>query len=1550
MRKVIKILGKVISATILLLIILPLSLSLLLDLPSVQNYAVDHAARFASKSLGATVNIDRVDIGLFNRVRINGFYVEDFQGDTLLYVKRLKANISSFGLLGGGLTLRNGDVSGVKLNIVESPDSVMNIKEVVNRLSNPNREKKGNFSLTITSLAVDSLDFRLERLQHRNPEYGIDFGNMALLDTKAQISDFNIKGSAITMQVESFSSHEQSGFYLNSLVGGVYIDKGLINVRETKFTTRLSSVEVPSLTIAGDDWIDFKYFVDSVALEGSLRRTTLSSDDVAYFSPKLRRWHLRLRDIDCRMQGLVSDFYADITRLRVGEKTSLSAKGSITGLPDVKTTIFDLDILGLNTSAEDVRMIASSVARADLSDGLVGMVSRAGGLSLSGTFRGSFAEFASRAALRSDIGRADLNLRMRPAMDSLHRDNHYMMGNLAVNNLNLGTLLGTKMLGQTTLYFHIDGDVGRKGTVAAVNGKIAKLEFNGYKIDSVRLDGHLYDREFDGHIRGRNKALDFDFNGSMALKEGLPEYDFCLNLKGADLATLGINKRDSIATLRAHIDAVGSGRTFDDLNGSITVEDARYIHNADTVVSSVFRIDGNNTPESKSIRLESDIADVTFTSRESYQDAFRYFRHCLRSYIPNFFGEDGSEKSDEDLFEATGDSATISEDNYSILKVDVKNFNPVANAISGGLQVADSTNLYFMFDPHNDRFSLTAESDYIERRRMLATKIRLNASNHGDSLSLFVNSADIYAGAFYVPNPSIMCGAKDNRVYLSAGFRDTLHKSTARIGARADILRDSTVGRKIQLYIQPSVLSRGDKSWRIISRRIEIDSSRIVVGGLRLTNDEQNLEIEGVASRSREDSITLTLNNFDLGPFTPFVQRMGYTINGTTNGFATVKSALSGAEITARINLDSIRVNNIKSPALLLDSRWDFEQSRARFFVKQRIKGDTLVRGYYSPRRGRYYARMNVDSLEMGLLDPVLKGVISGTEGLARAELVLTGADRKADLRGEIRVTGLKTKVDYTQAVYSAPLAVIEVNNNRLSANNVRLFDTERHSGLLDLDLNLSHLSNISYNVRVRPDNMIVLNTTSKDNNLFYGKVYATGSASIVGDKSGVRMNIVATTDDNSSFNMPLSGKANISRADFVKFVSSSALDTTNYLVRKRMMFERKRKERSSGGNLDINLALNVQPNTEVQLLIDPSVGDVIKAEGEGMLSLHINPRNNIFEMTGDYTIRQGEYMFTLADVIKRPFTIENGSTIIWTGEPLDAMLNINAVYTVKTSLAPLTDELTNQRSVPVNCIIHITDRLTNPAVSFDIEVPSAESETQTSLANVLNTQESIARQVMYLLVFNSFVSETGASAAGLGATATSATGFQLLSNQLSNMLSGEEYDIIFRYRPKSETTGTGDELDFGFSKSLINERLLIEVEGNYIVDNRSATNAQQMSSFMGEAYITWLIDRAGTLRLKGFTQNIDRFDENQGLQETGIGIYYKEDFNNLKDFRRRVRERFMSKKKRERLEAERVAQRMSEIRRNRQQEAEGAVDTESTTGSDNKNVSSPDNNKEGGK
>ena len=507
----------------------------------------------------------------------------------------------------------------------------------------------------------------------------------------------------------------------------------------------------------------------------------------------------------------------------------------------------------------------------------------------------------------------------------------------------------------------------------------------------------------------------------------------------------------------------------------------------------------------------------------------------------------------------------------------------------------------------------------------------------------------------------------------------------------------------------------------------------------------------------------------------------------------------------------------------------------------------------------RYYAEARFPGIRMNLLDPMLKGVISDTRGVAEAALTLTGQRRAAQLSGAIRIRDFHTKVDYTQVGYDVSEALLTVENNRLRMQQVQVADQLGNRGIMDFDLNLQHLSNISYSLTMQPRRMLVLNTTENDNDLFYGRVFATGRATVAGDKGSVRMDIVATTDDDSAFFLPLSSKSNVARADFITFETpQQKADTLNILERKTLMFERKHKPKAIEGNsMDIDMTLNVRPNADFQLVIDPTVGDIIKGRGEGTLNLHINPRSNVFEMYGDYTITEGSYLFTLQNIINKRFIIENGSTIQWTGEPLDARLNINAVYKLKTSLQPLIGtsvssgggDMNLNRAVPVECIINLSDRLTHPTVTFDVKVPTADAEYQTIIANTLNTQSAIAEQFMFLLVTNSFHSDTSGGGNNLGAAASAATGFELLSNQLSNWLSTDDYNIVFRYRPKSELSG--DEVDFGFSKSLINNRLFVEVEGNYMLDNSQAVN-KQMSNFMGEAYVTWLIDRAGTTQIEG--------------------------------------------------------------------------------------------------
>lgn len=1497
MRKGIKILRKVFTAAVLLLVVLPLTLSLLLHIPAVQNFVVRQAVRMVSDKLETTVAIGRVDVGFLGKVRVSGLYVEDYQQDTLLYVGKLDAFVTSLGLFGGGVGLSRGEIADAKLYLRETPEGVMNIKQIVDRLSDPDKPKKGNFRLSMAKASIENMDLCLERRKRRNPPYGIDFGHMHLYGITARIDDFLIDGQAISVDIQAFRAEERSGFVLEHLAGRFFLTSGCIGFEDATLATAKSFVSIPSISLAAHSWADYKEFTGEVRIEGTIRSTQLSTDDVAYFSPGLRDWHTTLSRIDLEVTGEVDDLKGRIGSLCVGGDTYLTADLAVRGLPDIDRAWFDLNIPRLSTTASAADSLARGIAHKPLPDKVVQMLSHAGRMDLSARFRGSLASFDVQLGAQTGVGDLACNVELKP----LRKGFSSVRGDVSTRDLRLGDLLGrTDLLGNATLSARIDGVLGRGYADANVIGNVSQLGFNGYVYDSLRLDGRLRNKQFDGLITARDPNLDFDFSGLVDLNDSIPRYDFTLALRRADLVRLHVNRRDSLSQLAARLSARGSGRSLDDMNGRIRVTDVVYRYNDKELRADSLTVRGVNSADSKYVELRSDFADATFRSKTSYREVFEYLRQSAWKYLPML-----DRRGRADAARKAGPSVA---DDYSLLSVDIRKFNPVADAVAPGLQIADGSMLRLLFNPASNKLSFRASSEYVERKRLLATRLNVNASNQGDSLAVYASAEDLYAGALHLPHLSVTGGAKQGLVQLSTGFNDTVRKISGLVGVRAGIAEeDGPNGRVVDVHILPSHITRGDKTWRIFARRIQLDTAQVVIDRFYVMNSGQELMLDGIASRNADDSLTLRLRNFDLAPFSQVADRMGYGIEGFSSGEATMTAVLGGGEIAADILIDSLSVNGVAGPPLRLTSQWDPARNRARVLVANRVKRDTLVRGFYAPREMRYYARLAVDSLDMSLLDPVLSGVISSTQGLASAELELRGQRREADLKGRIRVTGLRTKVDFTQVTYSMPEAVLDVKDNRFHAANVPIFDAEGNRGRFDFDMSLEHLSNITYDVRVAPRGMLVLNTVEQDNDAFYGKVYATGTARISGGKGSVEMDIAATTDDNSTFFMPLSSKSNISNADFVIFEKPQTADTTDNLARKKQAFERRRKQKSAAGSrMNIALALNVLPNVEVELTVS---GNTIRARGEGALNMQINPRSNVFEMYGDYTISDGSFLFSLQNILSRKFIIEPGSTIQWTGSPVNAMLDIDAVYKVKASLQPLlqgtSDRLAADRSVPVECVIHLGDRLTDPAVTFDVRVPASDPETQTIIANALNTPETVDMQFLYLLLFKSFMAENSAAAQNIGASVSYNTGLEFLANQLSNWLSADDYNIVIRYRPRSDLTS--DEVDFGLSKSLINNRLFVEVEGNYLIDNKQAVNSS-MSNFMGEAYITYLIDRAGALKLRAFTQTIDRFDENQGMQETGIGVYFKEDFNNFRDLRRRIKERFTNKKRQARRAAKRAA------------------------------------------
>ena len=920
MRRIVNILAKMVSAIVLALIFLPLLVALLFEIPAVQNFVAREATEIISRKFGTRISIDRVDIGLFYRVSLDGFYVEDFQRDTLLYAGRLDARIKSLGLFGGGLVFSRAELSDARFCLRETPDGEMNIKQVVDKLSKKDKARaEGKFRLEIERLETEGLDFCMERLEHRNPSYGVDFADMHLIDIRAELKNFTIDGPVIHTDIGRLAMRERSGFVVEDLAGCLCIANGCIDIREGHIRTAKSNIELPSLSLIGLDWALYKNFVEEVDVTAQVVNTTLSSDDIAYFSPKMKDWHLTLTDLNADVSGPVADMSGSLRSVRTGADTKLSVDFAAQGLPDVGKGHFKADISELTTSAADVDRLAAALTGKNLPDEVLRIAKNAGKIGLAGKFDGTLTAFAADAALATEIGGGTCRLQVSSLRDGCRG----VLGDVKTSSLQLGELLENDLLGPLSLNVHVNGELSSEHSDAEVSGEILRLGINGYDYDSLRMKGHLVNREFNGLIEARDRNLRFDFRGLLDLNdERMPRYDFALDLEEANLAALGINRRDSVSVLAARIAARAVGRTLDDLNGIIFVRDVSYRYNDRELAADSVVIVGRNSLSDKFIRLRSDFVDADYEGKTSYKEVFAYLQQRFRDYVPMLDGGPGWQAQHPDTVELA--------DGYSQLTVNVRKINPLVNAVSSGLQIADGSRLQLRINPANDKLSFEAASDYIERGRMLVTRLNLDAHNRGDSLVFAASTEDLYLNGFHMSRVGMSGGAKDNKLELITDFADTLDDVSGRIGFRSEFAHGrGPAGKGIDLRLTPSYISRGEKTWNIYTDGITADTSRIRIDRFRMVNAGQQLLLDGVASRRLQDSVQLTLHNFELAPFSQFTSSMGYRVDGRTNGSATMKAVLGAGEVQADIVVDSISINDLAVPAIWLRSRWDFVQNRA---------------------------------------------------------------------------------------------------------------------------------------------------------------------------------------------------------------------------------------------------------------------------------------------------------------------------------------------------------------------------------------------------------------------------------------------------------------------------------------------------------------------------------------------------------------------------------------------------------------------------------------------
>lgn len=323
---------------------------------------------------------------------------------------------------------------------------------------------------------------------------------------------------------------------------------------------------------------------------------------------------------------------------------------------------------------------------------------------------------------------------------------------------------------------------------------------------------------------------------------------------------------------------------------------------------------------------------------------------------------------------------------------------------------------------------------------------------------------------------------------------------------------------------------------------------------------------------------------------------------------------------------------------------------------------------------------------------------------------------------------------------------------------------------------------------------------------------------------------------------------------------------------------------------VDLQLNFDVTDDAEVKLIFDEKIGDEISAKGRGNLSLTVDQFNEL-AMDGTYTVSDGVYNFAMGPY-KQNFNIQPGGTVQWTGDPYEAILDINAFYRTTANLnVVMPDVVDNQSSSNEEILsyLHITGNMMSPEISFDLEAPKASESGKAVIARIRSDRDELNKQFFSILISKSFMPLAGQSG---GAGGTGGAFLDLASTQINNILDKMAEGYKMNVNLESDEYSGQFSGEFGLSKSFLDDRLLVSGSfgvGTKKAENGSSGNVPSQNTFIGDVKIEYLLNEQGTFRMNVFNESNNNTvlqNEGRGQFTQGVGVSYKEDFHTLEDFK----------------------------------------------------------------
>jgi hypothetical protein len=488
----------------------------------------------------------------------------------------------------------------------------------------------------------------------------------------------------------------------------------------------------------------------------------------------------------------------------------------------------------------------------------------------------------------------------------------------------------------------------------------------------------------------------------------------------------------------------------------------------------------------------------------------------------------------------------------------------------------------------------------------------------------------------------------------------------------------------------------------------------------------------------------------------------------------------------------------------------------------------------------------------------------------------------------DTRLDNVTLKVGYTGVPYTAT-GPFHIDEKGVYFDNISIRDRHDGRGTVNGSIDYDHFRDISFDTHIRAEEIEAVNLKEKENDYFYGNIFASGDISITGPINSILMEVDAATAKNGNLHIPIISSYTSSKGtNLLKF---KEMDTFDYVDPYEIFVQRTATANASENEFVVKIKVNADQNTEAFVEIDKSSGNVLTGRGNGQLTLEAS--DELFNINGDYTIDSGNYKFAAAGLVNRDFLIQQGSSIRFGGEILNSTLDINAIYRTKASLSTLisdTTSVTNRRVV--DCGISIKDKISNPQLSFSIEIPDLDPTIKSRVESALSTEDKVQKQFLSLILSNNFIPDEQSGIVNNSSSLYSSV-TEMMANQINNIFQKLDIplDLGLKYQPNDRGN---DIFDVAVSTQLFNNRVV--VNGN--IGNKQYSSGSSQNDVVGDIDIEIKLDRSGSFRLNLFSHSADQYTNYlDNSQRNGVGVTYQTEFNTFRQFFRNI---FSSKEKRQ--------------------------------------------------